>query len=186
MSVSTDGILAYGTNLSDGDEGYSVKVPWFNEDYDRSEMTDEEIDTAEDEDFESWWANQHGISSSALWKQYYEWEKDWKTGDYEHDSKGVEVFEEQNPEWREALDKFYEDNRLIQERCPVELIRHCSCDYPMYILAVKGHTTKASRGYPTPVSNMNVDPNAEIEAQKFCQKYGIDWQPQWWLASDWC
>lgn len=182
MGVSTDGVLlVYGIDLSAGDEGYAVKVPWSNTDKDREDMTDEEIDTEDDADFESWWAKENGVSNKELWKEYYAW----KTGDYNHDSKGVEVFEKNNPTWRRSLDKHYKDKKRVQEACPVEEVIHCSYDYPMYILAVKGHTTSASRGYPEAINSLELDEKAVQKAKEFCEKYNIKWEPKWYLTSLW-
>lgn len=71
---------------------------------------------------------------------------------------------------------------------PVDLISHCSGDYPMYILAVPGTHTSASRGYP-----IKLDPNDfarnpnTIEFREFCEKHNIEpnEEPAWLLFSTW-
>lgn len=155
-------------------------------DPDYEEPEDSEDEDEDDGDLDSWWAKINGVSSDELWKEYYAWEAKWKTGDYSHDSKGVEVFEKKNPKWREALDKYYEDKRTLDGSCPVELIRHCSCDYPMYILAAKGQYWNASRGTVVEIDDLTVNQEARMKLKEFCRVYDIKFTPKWLLASDWC
>lgn len=187
MGVSTDGLLVFGMSLSgeSDSEGYSVKVPWAkSSDPDYEDWEDDDQD--DEEDIETWWEKQHGISSDELWAGYYEWEKLHKTGEYLKDRDLVDRYEKLHPEFRIGLDKYYEDRKKVAETCPVELIRHCSGDYPMYFLAVKGHTYSASRGYPVEVEDLNVDPKALEAFKAFCAKYGIEYtEPKWYLASLW-
>lgn len=181
MGVSTDAILTYGISPSKDGEGYDENiVPW----YDLYEDNDE----SEPIDFETWWQRQCGVSDEHLWKQYYEWEAEHKTGDYSKDHDLMERFKKKHPDWDKAYDEIWDKKKEVDKLCPVEVVRHCSCDYPMYILAVKNHTTTASRGYPVTLDNesMNVDLEQELRAKDFCEKYNIEWKPQWWLVSDWC
>jgi hypothetical protein len=72
---------------------------------------------------------------------------------------------------------------------PVELVYHCSYDYPMFILAVKGTMTSASRGYPCEINpdELKVSDEKIAELKGFCEKYNIetDDEPKWWLSSLW-
>lgn len=71
---------------------------------------------------------------------------------------------------------------------PVELIHHCSGDYPMYILAVRGTHMNASRGYPQVIApDFFAVPQEKIEAaKKWCEDHQVEWQePSWLLASMW-
>lgn len=70
--------------------------------------------------------------------------------------------------------------------CPVDLVMHCSYDYPMYFLALRGSKTKAWRGYPQVVATPRPMPE-QIEAMKsFCADHRIEWQePNWHIFSMW-
>jgi hypothetical protein len=78
-------------------------------------------------------------------------------------------------------------------KCPVEIVNVCSCDYPIYILAVKGSVRTCRRGYPTDI-DMNtllssVGAKEHQELLEFCDKYKIDTDeetPKWWLGSLMC
>lgn len=68
---------------------------------------------------------------------------------------------------------------------PVEVVWHCSYDYPSFIIAVPGTKQVASRGYPE-VTQVRRIPQAQVAALlDFCAKYGIYYEgkPEWWLAS---
>ena len=172
MGVSTDGLLVYGVDL-----GEDREVPWYDYDSDDNEQC-----------LETWWEKLHGINSDDLWQQYADWEKIHKKEGfehYEHNSKLIEKFEAEHPEWREALDKYYLDSKEIEKSCPVEEVIYCSYDYAMYFLAVKGHSHSASRGYPKEIKNLEVDKEALQKATDFCKKYNIKWEPKWYLASLW-
>ncbi len=66
----------------------------------------------------------------------------------------------------------------------VELVTHCSYDYPMYGLAVV--STTAWRGSPSAVDTAPPT-DAQIAALKAaCEAIGWPYsEPQWWLASLW-
>lgn len=69
---------------------------------------------------------------------------------------------------------------------PVELIIHCSLDYPMYFLAAKGTDTLASRGNPKAISLPEVSPQAIAALKSFCDRHGVEWrEPSWHLFSMW-
>lgn len=76
-----------------------------------------------------------------------------------------------------------------QEQAGVELVTHCSGDYPMYILAVSGAGMSASRGIPlavdVPILNMNQLEGRE-KLRVFCKCHDIPWvEPKWMLCSYW-
>lgn len=85
--------------------------------------------------------------------------------------------------------EYWDAKRAALKECPVELISHCSGEYPMYMLAISSSEKKARRGYP-----QAIDPNfLEIqdgwleEFVEACKKLGIENpEPKWWLQSDWC
>lgn len=182
MGVSTDGILAYGINLGGVED--DADLFWLPKDEDGDTIYDE---NEGEPNFETWWEEQNGVSSKAIWAEYYAWEKLNKTGEYEHDSKLVEKYEKLNPQWRKKLDKYYDDARRVRDDCPVELVMHCSYDYPMYILAVKNSQFTASRGYPEEIDpeNLHISEEDLDNFNEFIDTYKIEGSPKWWLASMW-
>lgn len=105
---------------------------------------------------------------------------------------GVEDFDEYVdresglPEWGEHGHSF-EDQRAFRDKYPVDLITHCSYDYPMHILAVRGTKRRASRGYPLEIdpTDLNV-PSEKLEAFKnWAAERGIQGEPKWLLCSLW-
>lgn len=70
--------------------------------------------------------------------------------------------------------------------CPVELVTHCSAEYPMYFLAVRGTVTTAKRGYPEAVFTYVPEQERIDAARAFCIEMGIELQePQWHIFSMW-
>ena len=70
--------------------------------------------------------------------------------------------------------------------CPVEMVMHCSYDYPMYFLAIRGTESRARRGYPQAVVAGEVAPELVASARAFCEAHGIDWkEPAWHIFSMW-
>lgn len=71
---------------------------------------------------------------------------------------------------------------------PVEIVTHCSYDYPMYILAAVGTETTASRGYA-----QNIDDSLkghEEAIQKLLEfikeeNVELEGEPSWLLYSMW-
>lgn len=76
-------------------------------------------------------------------------------------------------------------DRALAE-CPVEVVTHCSDEYRMHFLALRGTVTTANRGYPKAVTTWTPE-QARIDAMKaFCEEHGLDWQaPGWHLFSYW-
>ncbi len=74
---------------------------------------------------------------------------------------------------------------------PVDLVRHCSGDYTMFILVPRDAPNfSASRGFP-----LSIDPVAISDAitpellgkfQSWCEAHDVEWQePEWLLCSMW-
>jgi len=95
------------------------------------------------------------------------------------------------PEWRGGMSddesrKHWEAKRSAESACPVNLVLHCSYEYPMWIIAVRGTEVSASRGMPELIDpellNVSVD---RIEAAKaWCESHDIQWrEPRWILCS---
>lgn len=81
-----------------------------------------------------------------------------------------------------------EKRRDFRDNFPVELVSHCSYEYPMYILAVKGTKITASRGSPKVIdpTSLVVSPEKIEKLRKFCEEYRIEWEePEWYLCSMW-
>ena len=111
----------------------------------------------------------------------------------------VEIYDEEgdfinrvNP-GDDVVNAYYNERaefRRTMKPLPVELVTHCSCDYPMHILAVKGTLVTASRGYAEEidVNNLGVYQEDKDALLKFCGDYGIEYEtgPRWWLSSLWC
>jgi hypothetical protein len=114
---------------------------------------------------------------------------------------GIDLDEEQ-PEFMDGYDDWwhftdvvggvedadYAIRSKLREEFPVDLVQHCSYDYPMYILAVNGTERRNNRGYLTEINPEDmIIPQEKIDKFKaFCEEYGIEWQePKWYLISMW-
>lgn len=94
----------------------------------------------------------------------------------------------------EKINQYYAAQREFKKQCPalpVEPINCCSCDFPIYILAIPSSCRSASRGYPEAFKPRDLDVSDdedEIHALlAFCEEHGIDGDgPRWWLSSFWC
>ena len=70
--------------------------------------------------------------------------------------------------------------------CPVELVIHCSYDYPMYFLALRGTKVRAWRGSPVQVQTPTPSGHPLTAMRQFCAHHGIAWEePQWHIFSLW-
>lgn len=160
MGQSTDAILCFGVDFGDEHE-----FPW----------------ETEEEYFEDWFYNLHGLSTDALWAEYHAWAE-------EQGGASWREYEQVCPSWKDALNDLYEQRKEALKSCPIEFVRHCSGDYPMWIVAVKGTVRTAYRGRPIEISIDSLTDCAEMEirAEAFCAEHGIPFEdPQWLLASDW-
>lgn len=69
---------------------------------------------------------------------------------------------------------------------PVEIISHCSGDYPEYFIAIRGTQQRASRGYPVKLETGEVDSSKVQALREFCAQHGIEWEePAWHAFSMW-
>lgn len=121
-------------------------------------------------DFERWWAE--GVRGFKFSKQVYG-ESDRLPGVTDADVSNY---------WGEYY-AFLKANPL-----PVELVHHCSGDYPMYILAVTGTVTTASRGYPKVIERTpRTGAEKAEDFHQFCNEHGIELDKplQWLLCSYW-
>ena len=85
-------------------------------------------------------------------------------------------------------DYSFKSNALKELLQGVTLVRHCSCDYPMYIMAA--WSTEASRGFPERVDLNDLlaqTPVLRDNLFQACLKLGLEFkEPSWILCSDWC
>ena len=91
------------------------------------------------------------------------------------------------PQWGEEGHDFAKD-KAFRDSFPVDLVWHCSYDYPMFILTVRGTDETAYRGSPEVIDPEKLFVTLEkIEAlRSFCEEYGIEWEePKWYLCSMW-
>jgi len=89
-------------------------------------------------------------------------------------------------DWR--AEGHYEKKRALVESCPVEIVRHCSGEYTMYILAVRGTVRTAYRGHLTEIdpTSLVVSPEKIVSFKKWCEDHGVEYQePKWFLVSFW-
>jgi hypothetical protein len=112
---------------------------------------------------------------------------------------GIELEEEHEPwgrdqdEWlekdgREILGLQGEKQYEILEQHPVEIIQHCSYEYPMYILAVRETEKRAWRGEPfsIDVEDLRIPIANTVLLKAFCERHDIEWkEPKWLLCSMW-
>jgi hypothetical protein len=96
-----------------------------------------------------------------------------------------------SPEYKDDMtdeerSAWYNGLNAAVDACPVEPITHCSYDYPLHIISIRGTENRAARGYPVEVELNDPSPEKIAAAKEWCEKYGIPWQePKWYLASLW-
>lgn len=98
---------------------------------------------------------------------------------------------EQDSDLHEMVDYLYDEHWSAVSKARVELgvniISHCSADYPMYIIGIEHGT--ARRGHPIEFETLPVA--GEMDKQKifmFCQRFNIPFEAakvKWILTSDW-
>lgn len=96
-------------------------------------------------------------------------------------------------------DEYYNVKREFEktmEPLPVELVIHCSFDYAMYMVSVKGSVIEAYRGSPKVFNpkTMEIPTNDVLNLIEFCDKYckpigeydePVKLEPHWYLCSLW-
>jgi len=82
-------------------------------------------------------------------------------------------------------DLSYGERAEARKAYPVDLVWHCSYDYPMYILAVPGTEVSASRGYPHEFTDgLPTVTQEQIDALKaWAAERDIEGEPCWILTS---
>ena len=87
---------------------------------------------------------------------------------------------------KEQRDAYFAPRRAFKKAhpLPVELVWHCSYEYPMYILATPGSVLTASRGYPKAIESLEARPSEVAALMAFCKEYNLEGDgPKWWLSS---
>lgn len=169
MGVSTDACIAFGVD-------YGEEAPWVDEEGEERFDSDELV---------------------KLLPEYAALGQDpWEAIPDEVFAHGAspdfQTWKQQNPQWEARRNAHVAATEKPETRVPITIETHCSCDYPMYIVAIKGTAHKAWRGDPKTLdlSDMIRSVNSDDlrRAAAFCEEYGIcDFEdPKWLLYSLWC
>lgn len=126
-----------------------------------------------EDDIQDWWRRVNGFKQSF---ELFDAEGNFING-VEDKTKTSAYFDEQR-----EFDK--------ARPLPVELVNYCSCDCPMYMLAVPNVGETARRGYPEKFKPeaLSVSPKQHQALMDFIKKYipECDEEPGWYLTSLWC
>lgn len=85
-----------------------------------------------------------------------------------------------------TIGESYAVRSAAREKFPVDLLTHCSYDYPMYFLAIRGSNKRASRGYPERirVDDFKITNEQMVAFNRFCVDIGVDpAQADWHIFS---
>lgn len=88
---------------------------------------------------------------------------------------------------RHIIDLYYDF--IDKNPAPFKLVNYCSCEYPMFVLAVA--KIKCERGNPTTINPLELLEYSEEdtkELKEFAVKYNLideTDKPEWWLCSYW-
>lgn len=134
-----------------------------------------ELPWADHDDIESWWREVvHGYKPP--FELYTEDGSEYIGGEKPSSSRISEYYDH-----RRDFDK---DHPI-----PIDVVLHCSYDYPMYIIAIKGTTKKAWRGYPVAFlpEELIISEKGEKDLKEFMEKYipDVEFKPNWYLSSLW-
>ena len=127
---------------------------------------------SEHEDVDDWWREYSGFKAKCF--------KPFVEGGY---APGVDRGDPRIGEWFAEKRAWDEDHPL-----PVEVVWHCSYDYPMYVVAIPGSVVTASRGEALDVSDLYQPTPEDIAALKaFMRLIGVEpeGEPKRILCSMW-
>lgn len=91
------------------------------------------------------------------------------------------------PDWTPGAgpDYWHEKDEALA-KLPVDIITHCSGEYPMYFLVVRGTSRRATRGTPVAAHQYQIRADEIVALRTFCEKHGIEWrEPRWHIFSMW-
>lgn len=90
---------------------------------------------------------------------------------------------------RAEFSAYWEKERVAWAAARMEVGSHCSASCPMPYVAIAESHTRAWRGYPKPITSLDVGADWSERLDAFCALMGIKpplgQKPQWWLVSDW-
>lgn len=90
-------------------------------------------------------------------------------------------------EWAPESQDFFAREREADAATGVEVVGHCSCDYPMRLLAARGSVNRAGRGEPQEIVSLEVLPGWNERLAAARAALGLpEATPGWVLASHWC
>jgi len=76
-------------------------------------------------------------------------------------------------DWQ-TYEGYYDMRKKLLDAYPIDLILHCSYEYPMYFLAVRGTKRRASRGYPTFIESFpEITSMQRVTLKKFADEHGL-------------
>jgi len=155
MGVSTNAQLCFGVSLEE-----ETELPWNNDRYDY--------------DCDKWWRNINGFKYSV--EDPFDDDGNWRTDI-------SDTIREELYDIRYTEEKVWDAAHPL----PVEIVWHCSGDYQMYIIAARGTLVVARRGYPESIdpASLTVSDEDRDALIGFCEQFGFDGEPGWWLSSMW-
>lgn len=76
---------------------------------------------------------------------------------------------------------------LDRHKGTIEIVSHCSNEYPMFIVGVRVSKLRASRGSPRRLETFSVGPDWVELVEDFVKRHQLKTVGEigWWLASDW-
>ena len=82
-------------------------------------------------------------------------------------------------------DDAYAEQWALERAYPLDLVRHCSGDYPMWFLALRDTVVRASSGDPKPAAMREITDEDRALIKAFCEEHGLAWEePDWMIFSD--
>lgn len=86
------------------------------------------------------------------------------------------------PEWN----TYFAELKIAETAFAIDLVSHCSGDYPMYIVALRRTVQRATRGSPTELTTVHTSVEEVAAMKACCDELGLEWQePKWLLFSNW-
>jgi len=90
-------------------------------------------------------------------------------------------------EWYDGNEGYFDRQNAVLKPFPLEMVSHCSYDYPMYFLSIKGTERRASRGYPTFIEGLpEVTSKQRSALKEFAEEYNFKYDEEkvgWHLFS---
>jgi len=76
---------------------------------------------------------------------------------------------------------------FLESKGSIKIDTHCSGEYPMYFLTIKGYHHTAYRGCPQEIQSFDRPSDGDIEELRhYCTVNNLPYtEPKWWLVSYW-